>query len=161
MYSFSWKEDRHPLDNLECKEKPISPTDQGCIGYEKTDTQLSAPRIIHKASKTNTPFLKEELDLLKRLKEKDRLPWKQIKKHFPGRTERVLQVQYSTKLKDRAPRSPVSSEDKDLNDESSQPTKSGRRNCSQQSPRTTADPSFPSRYGLPRSRCAVIRYSPL
>jgi hypothetical protein len=35
--------------------------------------------------------------LLRRLKEEDRLPWKQIKEHFPGRTEGSLQVRYSTK----------------------------------------------------------------
>jgi hypothetical protein len=161
MYSFSWKVDRDPSDHLRFKENPIGPTDQGRNGYEKNDAPSSVPRIVHKANKVNTPFSKEELDLLKRLKEEDRLPWKQIKEHFPGRTEGTLQVQYSTKLKDRAPRSLVStaSENKDLNDESSQPTKSGQRNCREESPRTTADPPFSSRYGPPRSRRAVDRYS--
>jgi hypothetical protein len=30
------------------------------------------------------PFSKEEDELLKKLKEEDRLLWKQIKEHFPG-----------------------------------------------------------------------------
>jgi hypothetical protein len=74
MYSFSWKEDRHPLDYLEYKENPIGPTDQGRNGYEKNDAQLLVPRIVHKANKTNAAFSKEELVLLKRLKEEDQLP---------------------------------------------------------------------------------------
>jgi hypothetical protein len=83
MYSFSWKVDRDPSDHLRCKENPIGLSDQGRNWYEKNDAQSSVPRIVHKASKVNTPFSKEELDLLKRLKEEDRLPWKQIKEHFP------------------------------------------------------------------------------
>lgn len=159
MYSFSWKENRDALDRLECKEKLIVPTDQGCTGYEKADVQSSAaPAIIRKATKAHTPFSQEELDLLKQLKEEDRLPWKQIKKHFPGRTEGTLQFQYSKKIKGRDPRSLVPSENKSLNDESSQPAKSDERRRSRH---TVADPSFASRYGAPRSRRAVDRYSPL
>jgi hypothetical protein len=161
MYSVSWKEDRHPLDHFECKEKPISPIDQGYNGHEKDDALSSVPRITHKARKSNMPFSREELKLLKRLKEEDRLPWKQIKKHFPGRTEGALQVQYSMKLKGRDPRSPVSTGDEDWNGEFSQPLKSVGRSCREQSHRTTADPPFPSRYGPPRSRRAVVRYSPM
>jgi hypothetical protein len=162
MYSFSWKENRDALDRLECKEKLIVPTDQGCTGYEKGDAQsLAAPGIISKATKAHTPFSQEELDLLKQLKEEDRLPWKQIKEHFPDRTEGTLQVQYSTKLKGRDPRSPGSIRNKKLNGQSSRPSKSDGRSCRQQSHCTTTDPSFASRYGAPRSRRTVDRYSPL
>jgi hypothetical protein len=72
MYSFSWKENRGALDRLECKEKLIVPTDQGCTGYKKADAQSSAtPATIHKATKAHTPFSQEELALLKQLKEED------------------------------------------------------------------------------------------
>jgi hypothetical protein len=83
MYSFSWKIDRDPLDHLRCKENPIGPTNQGHNRCGKNNTQSLVPKIVHKANKINTPFSKEELDLLKQLKEEDRLPWKQIKEHFP------------------------------------------------------------------------------
>jgi len=50
------------------------------------------PRAAHKAKSVNAPFSEEEDNLLKQLKEEDRLPWKQIKEHFPNRTEGSLQV---------------------------------------------------------------------
>lgn len=147
------------MDRLECKEKLIVPTDQGCTGYEEADAQSSAtPATIHKATKAHTPFSQEELALLKQLKEEDRLPWKQIKKHLPGRTEGTLQFQYSTKLKGRDPRSPILRENKGLNDVSLQPTKSDETRRSRY---TVADSSFASQYGAPRSRRCVDRYSPL
>jgi hypothetical protein len=113
------------------------------------------------------PFSKEELDLLKRLKEEDQLPWKQIKERFPGQTEGALQVQYSTKLKDRAPRTSVAQEESEDLDAKSSPVSElrredyGRGNYAEHSPRDATELTFCSRYGPSRSWRAVDRYSPL
>jgi hypothetical protein len=147
VYSFTWKEDKDSSDHVKCKEGP-----QRHSRYERIDAQISAPRTVHKTTSANAPFTKEDDELLKRLKEEDRLPWKQIKGHFPGRTEGSLQVRYCTKLKDRASGSSMSTPSEKELDASSSPILE---------PCAKTGPLLRSRYGPPRSRRVVERYSPL
>ncbi len=59
----------------------------------REETQKSRPLTVY------TP---EEDHLLIRLKEEENLPWKEIAKRFPGRTQAALQLHYSQKLKGRS-----------------------------------------------------------
>ncbi|KAF2175201.1 hypothetical protein K469DRAFT_684393 [Zopfia rhizophila CBS 207.26] len=56
---------------------------------------------VKQAQRPRPRFTAEEDALLIELKEEQGLPWKRIRKRFPGRTVGSLQVHYSTKLKDR------------------------------------------------------------
>ncbi|KFY42804.1 hypothetical protein V494_02234 [Pseudogymnoascus sp. VKM F-4513 (FW-928)] len=47
-------------------------------------------------------YSEDDDELLIQLKEKDKLPWDEIAKFFPGRTKGTLQVRYSTKLKNHS-----------------------------------------------------------
>ncbi|EED24651.1 hypothetical protein TSTA_080060 [Talaromyces stipitatus ATCC 10500] len=70
------------------------------LSSKQQDSQLSA-RIANPGKplkrKEWTP---EEDARLKQPREKDKLPWSQVKKHFPTRTAGAVQVRYYTAVKD-------------------------------------------------------------
>ncbi|CAI7635378.1 unnamed protein product [Penicillium manginii] len=109
--------------------------------------------------------LSEDDKLLIDLKEEKGLAWKQIGEHFPGRSVGSLQVRYSTRLKRRRGRRLECSEDP-------KNQIAYRRSCREgpfQSSGSSAtnvngkanEGSLRQRYGPPRSRQAVDRYSPV
>jgi hypothetical protein len=121
MYSFSWAEERQCLDHLPTKDdlpsqgynhhdvnsaqewKPCASSkgethEISCS--KQQDSQLSAR--VAEAGKPlkRKEWTPEEDARLKQLREKDKLPWSQVKKHFPTRTAGAIQVRYYTALKD-------------------------------------------------------------
>lgn len=113
----------------------------------KTPSQVPDSPLIHPLPQRPVPQA-----LLTKLTE-DGLSWKQIKKHFPGRTEGSLQVRYCTKLKDQAAGSSVPTPCDDV-----PPPESDCWSRRQRSLHTPVEPS--PRYGVRRSRRPVERYSP-
>jgi hypothetical protein len=105
-------------------------------------------------------FSEEDNARLKRLKEVDQLSWKKITEHFPGRTQGTLQVHYCTKVKNRPFAGPISSEREDVDAGYSLSSEAGQRNSVRHSEQDTPQPTVRSRYGPPRSRRSVNRYSP-
>ena len=113
-------------------------------------------------------FLPDDDKLLVELKEGDYLPWKKIAEHFPGRMRSSLQSCYYKKLKDQRScsghRTQVwesGSSPFDLT--SSQTTHDAEwtleNNCGHSEISTSS--SYRQRYGQPRIRRTVDRYSPV
>jgi hypothetical protein len=92
--------------------------------------------------------LSKEDNLLIKLKQKDNLPWSEIAKHFPGRTKGSLQVRYSTKLRSLS-----------WFDESSEAASSLDSNLHELVD-SRGHSGYQQRYGQPRARRRVERYSP-
>ena len=100
-----------PLDRLQF----TTPSSASHFHLEQTNSRLITPRKTPKAFVINgrsttsdinplpqtrqSKFTEEEDLLLVDLIETERLPWSQIKSHFPARRLRWLQVHYFTKLK--------------------------------------------------------------
>lgn len=121
MYSFSWAEERQGSDHLPTKDDLPS---QGYNHHDVNSAQEWKPRASSKGETNEIPCSKqqgrqlsariadpgkplkrkewtpEEDARLKQLREKDKLPWSQVKKHFPTQTAGAIQVRYSTALKD-------------------------------------------------------------
>ncbi|EKV15763.1 hypothetical protein PDIG_13060 [Penicillium digitatum PHI26] len=118
-----------------------------------------------RAGKTTGPtrFLSKDDQLLIELKEERSLPWKRIAKYFPGRSEGSLQVRYCTRLKGRkAGNSGHSGRSSNVRNESSYrgtPCKAVQA-AGGKSKGTEEGVSRP-RYGPPRRRQTVDRYSPV
>ncbi|KAJ5907322.1 hypothetical protein N7495_000004 [Penicillium taxi] len=118
-----------------------------------------------RAGKTTRPtrILSKDDQLLIELKEERSLPWKQIAEHFPGRSEGSLQVRYCTRLKGRkAGNSRHSGRSSNARSDSSYRD----RPCEAvQAPggksKGTEEGVSRPRYGPPRRRQTVDRYSPV
>ena len=65
-------------------------------------TKQSSAKSSTSTTKKGSPFSGEEDALLQSLKDKG-LPWQDIAKHFPGRTQGALQTRFCTKLKNDQP----------------------------------------------------------
>ncbi|KZN94242.1 hypothetical protein EN45_044320 [Penicillium chrysogenum] len=117
-----------------------------------------------RAGKTTGPtrFLSKDDQLLIELKEERSLPWKRIAEYFPGRSEGSLQVRYCTRLKGRkAGNSGHSGRSSNVRSESSYrgaPCEAVR--VAGGKSKDTEGVSRP-RYGPPRRRQTVDRYSPV
>lgn len=118
-----------------------------------------------RAGKTTGPtrFLSKDDQLLIELKEERSLPWKRIAEYFPGRSEGSLQVRYCTRLKGRkAGNSGHSGRSSNVRSESSYrgaPCEAVQA-AGGKSKGTEEGVSRP-RYGPPRRRQTVDRYSPV
>ncbi|KAJ6118838.1 hypothetical protein N7471_013458 [Penicillium samsonianum] len=95
-------------------------------------------------------FLPEEDMLLVELKERSCLPWRQIANRFPKRSQNALQVHYHTRLKNR--------NHMGLNKAGKQSVQPAATRKS--SSTATFGTTSKERYGSPRARRPVIRYSP-
>ncbi|KGO76320.1 hypothetical protein PITC_018430 [Penicillium italicum] len=118
-----------------------------------------------RAGKTTGPtrFLSKDDQLLIELKEEWSLPWKRIAEYFPGRSEGSLQVRYSTRLKGRKTgKSGHSGRSSNVRSESSYrgPPCEAVQAADGKSKGTEENVSRP-RYGPPRRRQTVDRYSPV
>lgn len=123
------------------------------------------PQKLPRAGKTTgtTRFLSKDDQLLIELKEERSLPWKRIAEYFPGRSEGSLQVRYCTRLKGRkAGNSGHSGRSSNVRSESSYrgaPCEAVQV-VGGKSKDTEKGVSRP-RYGPPRRRQTVDRYSPV
>jgi hypothetical protein len=146
VYSFTFEEDR-TTDLLLNKSTRSPSEDQG-----------DDPQSGYRARKNRNPsgcatgrhvaVLSEEDKRLLKLKQKDDLPWSEIVKHFPGRTKGSLQVRYSTKLRGLS-----------WLDETSDAA-SGLDSSLHKSACSRGHSGYQQRYGQPRERRRVERYSP-
>lgn len=157
VYSCSFTEESDlPTFNPVTEAESDSPNDVGDTGYDelrstaKASTHTSTPNSIK-----GMPFSPEEDTLLISLKA-DGLSWSATETRFPGRTRGSLQVRYCTKMKSRISES--SGKQSGPARSMASPVRPGlesdRETC-------TAESAAPNkRYGPPRSRCSVNRYSP-
>jgi hypothetical protein len=146
VYSFTFEEDR-TMDLLLNKSTRRPSEDQGDAlqsGYRARRNRKPSDC----ATGRRVAVLSEEDKLLIRLKQKDDLPWSEIVKHFPGRTKGSLQVRYSTKLRGLS-----------WFDESSEAAK-GLGSSLHESACSSGNSGYRQRYGQPRERRRVDRYSP-
>jgi hypothetical protein len=146
VYSFTFEEDR-TTDRLLNKSTRRPSEDQGDSlqsGYRARRNRKPSGC----ATGRRVAVLSEEDKLLIKLKEKDDLSWSEIVKHFPGRTKGSLQVRYSTKLKGLS-----------WFDKSSEEA-SGVDSALDVLERSRGHPGYQQRYGQPRARRRVERYSP-
>jgi hypothetical protein len=177
VYSLSWREDRDPSCDVKSKGNPTDREHEhrgkhakASVARQSTVHMARIARTARKGLTGNTPFSPEEDALLRQLKERDHLTWSRIATNFPGRTKGSLQVRYSMKLKDRTsnPSVPkptgiahsildvVTSEPP--HDLDSRPLAAdGARDPSGLSTQSLCH----QRYGPPRSRRVVDRYSPV
>jgi hypothetical protein len=170
VYTCSFQEDREPpflykpAGNAtdgedECRNRNVEPS-------------TSKKPLAHTAAR-GAPFSPEEDELLVKLKERDNLPWSHIAEYFPGRKKNSLQVRYSTRLKGRGSRTRGvrrSGKTESISDAAATSREvvrdsdlrlrmaDSRQNTSDLPP--TVSPCR-RRYGAPRPRRAVDRYSPV
>lgn len=64
------------------------------------DSHVESPRPLQQPCGKNVRLSAEEDATLLKMKERQRLPWKEVGPHFPNRSLASLQVHYSTKLKE-------------------------------------------------------------
>ena len=146
-----------------------NPTDRT---YERSNNYTKRqPRRRNSLARTTAQhnrFLPDDDKLLVELKERDYLPWKKIAEYFPGRMRNSLQSRYYKKLKDQRSHSghrtrvwESGSSPFDLT--SSSQTHDAERtlenNCGHSEISTSS--SYRQRYGQPRIRRTVDRYSPV
>ena len=147
-----------------------NPTDRT---YERSNNYTKRqPRRRNSLARTTAQhnrFLPDDDKLLVELKERDYLPWKKIAEYFPGRMRNSLQSRYYKKLKDQRSHSghrtrvwESGSSPFDLIS-SFQTTHDAERtlenNCGHSEISTSS--SYRQRYGQPRLRRTVDRYSPV
>ncbi len=114
-----------------------------------------------------TRFLSEDAlskddQLLIELKEERRLTWKRIAEYFPGRSEGSLQVRYCTRLKGRkAGKSGRLGQSSNVRNESSYRATSCEAVEAASGKRKGTEGVSRHRYGPPRRRQTVDRYSPV
>jgi hypothetical protein len=158
LTNFSWRENRDPPCDIRSEVRRRENTSTVGSTQNKSIRKQKGPA--RDVTKGNVPFSFEEDDLLRQLKERDHLPWNRISAHFPGRTKGSLQVRYSTRLKDRISRPPATEPsgraDSTLDVGTSSPSNDGAQDSS--GPPTQSPCG--QRYGPPRSRRGVDRYSP-
>ncbi|EAW20721.1 SANT/Myb-like DNA-binding domain-containing protein [Aspergillus fischeri NRRL 181] len=146
VYSFTFEEDR-TTDLLLNKSTRSTLEDQG-DGLQSGYSARSNRKPSGCATSRRVAVLSEEDKLLMKLKQKDHLPWSEIVKHFPGRTKGSLQVRYSTKLRSLS-----------WFDETSEAA-SGLDSSLHESAGSRGHSGYQQRYGQPRARRRVERYSP-
>jgi hypothetical protein len=146
VYSFTFEEDRTTA--LLSNESTRSPSEDQGDGLRCGYRARSNRRPSGCATSRRAAVLSEEDKLLMKLKQKDHLPWSEIVKHFPGRTKGSLQVRYSTKLKGLS-----------WFDETSDAA-SGLDSSLHESACNRGHSGYQQRYGQPRARRRVERYSP-
>lgn len=110
-------------------------------------------------------ILSKDDELLIELKEERGLTWKQSRKYFPKRSVGSLQVRYSTRLKSRRGRRLECSEDPKNQTAYSrscqeEPYQSSGFSATNVNSKVTEGP-LRQRYGPPRRRQTVDRYSPI
>ncbi|EDP50775.1 hypothetical protein AFUB_071160 [Aspergillus fumigatus A1163] len=146
VYSFTFEEDR--TTDLLLNTSTRSPSEDQGDGLQSRYRARSNRKPSGCATSRRVAVLSEEDKLLIKLKQKDHLPWSEIVKHFPGRTKGSLQVRYSTKLRGLS-----------WFDESSEAT-SGLESSLHESACSRGHSGYQQRYGQPRARRRVERYSP-
>ena len=155
VYSCTFEEDRQPS----CPHGPAKPP-----AYSENLDQIGRTKQLSSKKPTAhaTRFLPDEDELLVDLKERRCLPWSRIAKHFPGRTKGSLQVRYSTRLKNRGTGSlgrevgcavAAAAVPRDTCIDTRLRRASSRS--------IDSDPLTRQRYGPPRARRLVNRYSPV
>lgn len=159
VYSCTFHEERD-RSSPHSTRHPIN-SDHQCQSRISKVPSLDRPTSPSTAGRSR--FLPEEDDLLIDLKERRNLPWGRIVNHFPGRTKNSLQVRYSTRLKDRnlgvrdrkgsRPIVGVSQSPSATCDLDTRPQPANHRYGYLGS-------SASGRYGPPRARRPVNRYSP-
>jgi hypothetical protein len=84
------------------RKTPSPPSNQSrdAVHLAPNNPRTSQSSKLHRQKK-RIPYSIEEETLLIDLKEKQNFPWSKIATYFPGRKTSVLQVHYSTKLKNR------------------------------------------------------------
>lgn len=158
MYSCSFTEESDPSTLKPTKHpEPDLRTDDSHDGYDEPPFPAKGSTC---TSVKGMLFSPSEDELIASLKEKENLSWSEIAMRFPERTKGSLQVRYCTGLKHRMP-----------GNGGKQPGQAGCRTlktASSERSQLDSDPvscfaegGGPSqRYGPPRSRRAVDRYSP-
>jgi hypothetical protein len=147
VYSFTFEEDR-TTDLLLLNKSTRSPSEDQGDGLQSGYSAKSNRKPSGYATSRRVAVLSEEDKLLMKLKQKEHLPWSEIVKHFPGRTKGSLQVRYSTKLKGLSWLDTTSEGANGLDSRLHESECSRRHSGYQQ------------RYGQPRARRGVERYSP-
>ncbi|GFF25527.1 hypothetical protein IFM61606_09477 [Aspergillus udagawae] len=146
VYSFTFEEDR--TTDLLLNKSTRSPSEDQCDGLRSGYRARSNRKPSGCATSRRVAVLSKEDKLLLKLKQKDHLPWSEIVKHFPGRTKGSLQVRYSTKLRSLSWFDETSEASSAL-DSSLHESACSRRHS-----------GYQQRYGQPRARRRVERYSP-
>lgn len=138
IYSYSWTHARECLDSA-----PQHVSDRADVSHEVDAARQPGPLTAPENRRLNGPWSEQEDADLQRLKENG-LSWKQIHQHFPQRTEGAIKARYTQKFNKKVPPASVSNprDDGDLDASLSPP------------------PGRHARYGPPRSRRGVDRYSP-
>ena len=162
VYSFTFEEQREQSCSNEWTKGPRASDKEV---HEESSKKSKARKPKANNASTGAQVLSEDDRRLIELKEKRDMSWNQIAQHFPGRSKGALQVRYCTRLKNRT-------EGGSGHTRSTQKRSAARRKSSRTSypvPQLRfmnserPDPnSLPrQRYGPPRARRAVDRYSPI
>lgn len=163
FYSLTFEERREPSCLHDPARNPMHGENKWHAGHTKPPGCKKSSSM-HTIAK-HSPYLPEDDDLLVELKERRHLPWSRIAKHFPGRTKNALQFRYYAKLKNRKP----GSLRRDRNGRTTSATAAAtasQETCDLNPGLRTADSrrssvlSTRQRYGPPRDRRTVDRYSP-
>ncbi|KAJ6126487.1 hypothetical protein N7523_002099 [Penicillium sp. IBT 18751x] len=162
VYSFTFEEQREQSCSNKRTKGPRSSDKEV---HEESFMKSKARKPKANNTSTGARVLSKDDLLLIELKEKGDMSWDQIAQHFPGRSKGALQVRYCTRLKKRT-------EGGSGHTTITQKRSAARR----ESPRTSypvpqlrfMDSESPDsndlsrqRYGPPRARRAVDRYSPI
>lgn len=167
IYTCTFHEDRQPPCLHEHARNPTDST------YERsnkhTKRQLSRRNSLARTTAQHSRFLPDDDKLLVELKERDCLPWRKIAEYFPGRMKNSLQTRYYKKLKNQRSQSGQRAQVWESGSSplgltsSSRTTRDAERtlesNCGHSDISTRS--SYRQRYGQPRVRRAVDRYSPV
>ncbi|KAF4221643.1 hypothetical protein CNMCM6457_001794 [Aspergillus fumigatiaffinis] len=146
VYSFTFEEDR--TTDLLLNNSTRRPSEDQGDGLQSGYRARRNCNPSGCATSSRVAALSEEDKLLMKLKQKDHLPWSEIMKHFPGRTKGSLQVRYSTKLRSLRWTDEISEE------------ASGLDSSLHESACSRGHSGYQQRYGQPRARRRVERYSP-
>lgn len=146
VYSFTFEEDR--TTELLLNKSTRRPSEDQGDGLQSGYRARRNRKPSGCATSRRVAVLSDEDKLLIKLKQKDDLPWSEIVKHFPGRTKGSLQVRYSTKLRGLS-----------WVDESPEAAK-GLDSSLLESACSSGNSGYRQRYGQPRERRRVERYSP-
>jgi hypothetical protein len=162
VYSFTFEEQREQSRSNERTKGPRSGDKEV---HEESFKKSKARKPKANNTSTGARVLSEDDLLLIELKEKGDMSWNQIAQHFPGRSKGALQVRYCTRLKNRTEGG--SGQTRSTQKRSAARRKSSTTSCPVPQLRfmdsESPDPNNLSRqrYGPPRARRAVDRYSPI
>ncbi|KAJ5642715.1 hypothetical protein N7490_006715 [Penicillium lividum] len=173
VYSFTFEEQREQSDMKDLAKAPTA-SDKEIRKECSKKSKTRKPKANN--ATTGTRVLREDDRLLIELKEKGDLSWNQIAEHFPGKSKGALQVRYCTRLKNRTThgsgqtartqKRPVARRDPsrvpvadDYHRQVSTYPVPQLRSMTVKSPDPNNLPR--KRYGPPRARRAIDRYSPI